>query len=203
MDWRRPGPTPGPAALRDPVNLGWVFFVGSIFFTGAAWLQWLEALNGDVAAASDETPRPWRWLGWCPRNLGYLACTVQLAGTLLFNFNTADAMVSGLSWREQDLTDLDPQHARQHLLPGGELPRLRRGLPRCRLVRAAQRLVVDHGDQPGRLGGLSALGARQLRGAAGEHLPELLYWSTLLTAAGALCFLVGAYLLIPELSDED
>ena len=27
---------------------------------------------------------------------------VQLFGTLLFNFNTADAMITGLSWRQQD-----------------------------------------------------------------------------------------------------
>ena len=33
--------------------------------------------------------------------------------------------------------------------------------------------------------------------------PELLFWSTLWTAIGALCFLVGAYLLVPELFDTD
>ena len=33
--------------------------------------------------------------------------------------------------------------------------------------------------------------------------PEMLFWSTLWTAVGALCFLVGAYLLIPELFDTE
>ena len=33
--------------------------------------------------------------------------------------------------------------------------------------------------------------------------PEMLFWSTLWTAIGALCFLVGAYLLVPELFDTD
>jgi hypothetical protein len=47
-------PQEGPAALRNPITLGAVFFVGSIFFTTAAWLQWLEALNGDVATALEE-----------------------------------------------------------------------------------------------------------------------------------------------------
>jgi hypothetical protein len=32
---------------------------------------------------------------------------------------------------------------------------------------------------------------------------EMLFWSTFWTAAGALCFLVGAYLLVPELFDTD
>ena len=32
---------------------------------------------------------------------------------------------------------------------------------------------------------------------------EMLFWSTLWTAAGALYFLVGAYLLVPEFFDTD
>ncbi|HIF94088.1 MAG TPA: hypothetical protein EYQ60_13370 [Myxococcales bacterium] len=61
-------------------------------------------MNGDVATALADGPNPWKWFGWRPRNLGYLACLVQLAGTtILFNFNTADAMSPGLSWQEQDL----------------------------------------------------------------------------------------------------
>jgi len=32
---------------------------------------------------------------------------------------------------------------------------------------------------------------------------HMLFWSTLWTAVGALCFLVGAYLLIPELAEAD
>ena len=48
-------------------------------------------------------PKPWKWFGWRPRNLGYLACLVPLAGTILSNFNTAGAMLPGLSWQEQDL----------------------------------------------------------------------------------------------------
>jgi hypothetical protein len=37
----------------------------------------------------------------------------------------------------------------------------------------------------------------------GPASPEMLFWSTLFTAVGALCFFVGAYLLIPELFDTD
>ena len=41
--------------------------------------------------------------GLAPHDLGFLACTVQLAGTLLFNVSTADAMIAGLAWRAEDL----------------------------------------------------------------------------------------------------
>lgn len=70
-------------------------------FTSAAYLQWLEALNNDVAdiiIPTDCRPRRWRFLGWRPHNLGYLAATVQLVGTVLFNIDTADALITGLGW---------------------------------------------------------------------------------------------------------
>ena len=88
-----------PAPLAEASVLNRIFVVGAAFFTSAAWLQWLEALNGDVAhALRDGVPRRWRWFGWRPRNLGYLASAVQLVGTVMFNFNTIDATFAGLSW---------------------------------------------------------------------------------------------------------
>jgi hypothetical protein len=90
--------------LRDGSVLNRIFVVGAIFFTSAAWLQWLEALNGDFAHALVEGPRlRWRWFGWRPRNLGYLASAVQLVGTVMFNFDTLDATHTGISWEGEDL----------------------------------------------------------------------------------------------------
>jgi hypothetical protein len=88
-------------------GLGWiaaawinpVFFAGSIFFTAAAYLQFYEAINGDISTAG--VPR--RFVGWRPRNLGYLSALVQLVGTVLFNRDTGDALLAGLGWIEQDL----------------------------------------------------------------------------------------------------
>ena len=194
-------PDAAPAALRDAGTVGWVFFIGSIFFTSAAWLQWLEALNGDVATALDG-PRRWRWLGWRPRNLGYLSCLVQLVGTILFNFNTADAMIAGLSWREQDVLIWTPNML-------GSI---------CFLVASYLAYAeVSHGA--GSLAPRSLswwIAVINLAGSVAFQLSaldsfvgpeptsaEMLFWSTLWTAVGALCFLVGAYLLIPELFDTE
>ena len=83
-----------------------VFFVGSLFFTGAAWLQLLEAINGDVAdidTSSGIHEQRWRWFAWKPHNAGYSASLIQFVGTLLFNINTADAMIAGLTWVEEDI----------------------------------------------------------------------------------------------------
>ena len=195
-------PGGAPAVLRNPTTVGWVFFVGSIFFTSAAWLQWLEALNADVATALEDAPQRWRWFGWCPRNLGYLACLVQLMGTLLFNFNTADALIPALSWREQDLLIWTPNML-------GSL---------CFLVASYLAYAeVSHGAGSFAPRSISwwitvvnLVGSVAFQLSAFDSFvtpagtsPGMLFWSTFNTAAGALCFLVGAYLLIPELFDAD
>jgi hypothetical protein len=90
----------------DPGEVGWIFFVGSLFFTAAAYLQFVEALNNEVAdrAGSDAVSgRRCRFFGWEPHNLGFMASLVQLVGTVLFNFDTADALVAGLGWEGEDL----------------------------------------------------------------------------------------------------
>ena len=91
-----------PPVFKDSSIINTVFFVGSLFFTSAAWLQLLESINGDVADIG--TPgRSWRWFAWKPHNAGYSASLIQLVGTVLFNFNTADAMIAGLDWVGEDL----------------------------------------------------------------------------------------------------
>jgi hypothetical protein len=95
-----------PEAMARGSVVGIIFFVGSLFFTAAAWLQLEEAINGDLADigpfAGANRPK-WRWLAWKPRNAGYSAGLIQFAGTLLFNVNTADAMLSQLTWAQEDI----------------------------------------------------------------------------------------------------
>ncbi|MEP5763553.1 MAG: hypothetical protein ABJ308_03135 [Halieaceae bacterium] len=193
-------PAAFPALLQEGEVVGWVFFTGSIFFTMAAWLQWLEALNRDVANALGGAVHHWCWFGWRPRNLGYLACLVQLVGTILFNFNTADAMITGLSWRQQDVLIW--------------LPNMLGSI--CFLIASYLAYTeVSHGAfsfAPRsvswwitiiNLAGSVAFQVSALESVVGPAgiSPHLLFWSTLWTAVGAVCFLVGAYLLIPELAE--
>lgn len=194
-----------PAWLGGSRAINTVFFVGSLFFTNAAWLQLLEAINGDVAdiaVAAAKDQRAWRWFSWKPRNAGYSASLVQFVGTLLFNFNTGDAMIAGLAWSAEDLLVWAPDVI-------GSI---------CFLVASYLALVeVSHrlwSWQPRQLSWwivmLNLLGSIAFMIAAvfGFLVPssgnaEWLWGANFFTLIGAVCFLLASYLLIPELFGAD
>lgn len=72
------------------------FFAGSIMFTSAAYLQYLEAVNVEHDLTSDSPRQRWRPASWEPRRIDWLAALVQLIGTLFFNLSTFAAMRHGL-----------------------------------------------------------------------------------------------------------
>ena len=195
-----PGSVPAP--LGEVSVLNRIFVVGAVFFTSAAWLQWLEALNRDVAHALDNgAPRRWRWFGWRPRNLGYLASAVQLVGTVMFNFNTIDATFAGLSWEAEDLAVWTPN------------------MVGCVCFLVASYLAYVEVSQ-----GLASFEPRciswwvtvvNLLGSVAFQISAFysfvgpgpaatgsLFFASFYTAAGGLFFLTGSYLMIPELFDE-
>ena len=82
---------------------GITFFVGSLFFTSAAGLQVLLA-TGAVPHVSYH-PRAavqWRALRLSPHRAEWWAGTVQFVGTLLFNLSTFDALQASLSADQAD-----------------------------------------------------------------------------------------------------
>jgi hypothetical protein len=89
---------PGLSSVAPASVLAVVFFVGSLFFTSAACLQYVQSINAD-----GPRPRRRRLLAWQPGRIDWWACTVQLAGTIWFNINTAEATITGLSTRQQNL----------------------------------------------------------------------------------------------------
>jgi hypothetical protein len=192
-----------PAPLSDSHLLNWIFVVGAIFFTSAAWLQWLEALNGDVAEAlGDGERRRWRWFGWRPRNLGYLASAIQLVGTVLFNFNTVDAMLAGLGWEAEDLLVWAPN------MLGCVCFLVASYLAYAEVSQGAASLAprsVSWWVAVANLLGSVAFQVSALYSFAGPEpaAAGALFRAGFYTAAGGLCFLVGSYLMIPELFDEE
>ena len=81
-----------------------VFFLGSIPFTLAAYLQLFQAANAGPMANPAATGTSAKvWFGWRPSDAGWLSCALQFLGTLLFNLNTFDAMHPGVEWWQQDL----------------------------------------------------------------------------------------------------
>jgi hypothetical protein len=76
------------------INL--TYFIGSIFFTSAAYGQLLQAINANIALlpSTKEKQKSWRWWARGLRSPGFLSAASQFIGTILFNFNTFDAMYS-------------------------------------------------------------------------------------------------------------
>jgi YrhK-like protein len=81
---------------------GVTFFVGSVFFTTAAALQYLEVANASRTPPGAEIAEHRRFLTWEPHRIDWWAAVVQLTGTLLFNVSTFDAMLQHLSASQAD-----------------------------------------------------------------------------------------------------
>jgi hypothetical protein len=97
-------PTLAEAWSLDATQVNAIFFAGSIPFTTAAYLQLFQAANASDVDPKQEQASPRRqWFGWRPQDIGWLSCALQFIGTILFNFNTFDAMLPSLSWFQQDL----------------------------------------------------------------------------------------------------
>ncbi len=103
------GAIPGYVSLVGIAADGITFFVGSIFFTSAAYLQYLEVAN--TSPSPGHRARPFRPASWEPRRIDWLATAIQLVGTVFFNISTFRAMIESLdaepasllSWRPDAL----------------------------------------------------------------------------------------------------
>jgi len=168
------------------------FFIGSVFFSAAAFLQYRATVD-DLPMARRRARRFWVW---APRDLAWLACAVQLAGTLWFNWSTGNALRSNLGataadervWRPDVLGSvaflvasglawIDAAHG------GGGRARTREWW-----IGAANML--------GSIAfGVSAVAAYVVPASGDVRNAEV---SNLGTLLGAICFLIGAILLLPS-----
>lgn len=179
------GPIPAYAAAVGPKATAITFFVGSLFFTTAAYLSYLQVVR-DVGH---------RWFAWAPAHAGFWATAIQLVGTLFFNVTTFAAFLDVPSeladrviWRPDAIGSL------------------------CFLVSSVIAFAeAGHRWWSWRPGerdwhitalnlwgsaffGLSAIGAYIL--PSGELLDTA--WANGGTFLGAVCFLVAAVLMMPE-----
>ena len=99
------GAVPAYADAVGGVVDGVTFFVGSIFFTAASFLQLVQAQSpGMTAVGSDgqDTRTPVRWWNWLPHDRSWSAAIAQFPGTLFFNVSTLAALAHNASVAEQD-----------------------------------------------------------------------------------------------------
>jgi hypothetical protein len=176
-----------------------VFFAGSIPFTTAAYLQLFQAANVAPFAGNESSPKQRRkFFGWRPHDIGWLSSALQFLGTILFNFNTFDAMIPGLTWFEQDLVIWIPDFAGSVLfLFSGYLA----FIEACHEHWAWQPKSISWWVVFINLLGcggfmVSAVFSIVLPGSPNL---EIVTVATILTLQGAVCFLVGSLLMLPEM----
>ena len=173
-----------------------VFFVGSLLFTSAAALQWLETVNADRGPTAAHGGRL-RVLSWEPHRIDWWSSGVQLVGTLFFNVDTFHALQAGLDAQAYDRLVWTPDvvgsacflvsgYLAYAEVCGGYVWTRRRGLE-------------------WRIAGVNLLGciAFGISAIAAFWVPSSgsvvdLAVANVFTAFGGLCFLVGAILLLPE-----
>ncbi len=174
------------------------FFIGSLFFTAAGFLTYREAVD-----AGPQTPGAARrrFFVYQPRRIDWWATAVQLAGTLFFNVSTGNALRA----------DLTAQAANQHVWRPDAYGSV------CFLVASGLAwFEVCHGWTAWRprswswwitllnLIGSIAFGVSAVAGYINPSTGQLhnAERSNLGTLIGAICFLVGALLLLPERTEQ-
>lgn len=181
---------PGFASLVAASVVGVVYFVGSVFFTSAAFAQLVQvdrSLPGATTRRLTVAIRA-RSLEWC-------ATVIQLIGTVWFNVNTFDALREGFDTRQENLRVWTPDFI-------GSICFLVASWFAIRLV-SAHPLRWHHTDVPWRIAALNLLGsvffmaaavAAFVRPATDDLLDASLANSG--TLLGAVCFFWGARLLL-------
>lgn len=173
-----------------------VFFVGSIFFTSAATLQWLETINADRGPGSTDETRT-RWVAWEPRRIDWWVSGVQLLGTLFFNVTTFRALTTAVDQASYDQVVWKPDaFGSICFLVSGYLAYAEvAGGIISRVPRTLEGAVVGVN-----LIGCLAFGVSAVAGfvVPSTGAPVSIPVANAATCIGALGFLAGALLLLPE-----
>jgi drug/metabolite transporter (DMT)-like permease len=180
------GAVPGYAVAVGATGAGVTFFAGSLFFTAAACGQFLQSRRTSARGQRDK---------------GWWAALVQLAGTLFFNASTLHALSGSLSATQQDQKVWRPDAY-------GSV---------CFLVASGLALAVfgrswyswrPHerpwwiavANMTGSVAfGVSAVASYVVPDSGTVRNATLVNLGTFL---GALCFLLGAYLLLPRRNSQ-
>jgi hypothetical protein len=192
------GSVPGYASA---VGARWdtvTYFVGSLFFTAASFLSYLEAVDAAPAALN---PAHRRFFTYQPGRIDWWATAVQFAGTLYFNVSTGVATV----------TDLSATTAHQHVWRPDAIGSV------CFLVSSVLSWYeACHGWAAWRprswswwitlanLVGSIAFGISAVAGYINPVTGQVhnAGRANTQTLIGAMCFLIGAVLLMPERTEE-
>jgi hypothetical protein len=187
-----------PTAAALGSSAAAVFFIGSLFFTSAAYLQFFEATNeGDDIEGRGRTRR---LFGVRSGSLGWWASAIQLIGTLAFNVSTFAAL-QALTAKQEELLVWAPDVVGCvcFLTASGLVIAETHDRIRGMLFRSLESRIAAINMLGSVAFAISAIGAFVVP-ATGELLSLPLV--NIFTFIGALLFFVGAALLIPAMRPE-
>jgi len=97
------GSTGAYASAVGPTPDAVTFFISSIFFTSASFLQLVQSQSpGMAAAGTSRDDERLRLLAWLPRDKAWMGAVTQFPGTLFFNGTTFWAITVAVSNSEYD-----------------------------------------------------------------------------------------------------
>lgn len=174
------------------------YFVGSLFFTSASLLQLLQAQTPRMAASAPHSGKPERLSLWGPQpdDRNWLAAATQFPGTLSFNVSTAFAINTSLTLTQTNRLIWAPDFVGSILFLVSSAFAVRAVSPRF--------FTWNLRDLDWRIAWLNMVGSMffMLSAIGSVLLPDTgsalnSQWAAAGTFAGALCFFVGASLLLP------
>jgi hypothetical protein len=173
------------------------FFVGSLWFTSAAFLQYLEAANVDHDPSRVDFRQRFRLLTFEPRRIDWWSTLVQFVGTLFFNVTTFHALSASLSVSQLNRLVWAPDAL------GSVCFLVASGLAWFEVCRAFACWRLH--SLPWWITALNLVGSVAFGVSAVASyvvpttgLPRNIMLVNLGTFVGALCFFFGAVLLLPE-----
>jgi hypothetical protein len=196
------GAMPGYLSIVGGEADALTFFVGSLWFTSAAFLQVVEAANVDYVQPEPDVSQRLRLFAWEPRRIDWWSTLVQFAGTVFFNATTLRALSVTLSVSQLNRLVWTPDALGST----------------CFLIASGLAwFEVCHSFACWRLGSLPWwITALNLLGSVGfgvsaiasyvvpmTGLPMNVALVNMGTFLGALCFFIGAVLLLPERTQPD
>jgi hypothetical protein len=188
-------------AASSRTGIGVVFFVGSLFFTSATYLQYSETVNVDHSLGQRRRSR-WRPASWEPRRIDWLAASIQLIGTVFFNVSTFTALNHSLTTHQANVRVWAPDALGSvAFLLSSELA----------FAEVCHRWVcLRWGSLSWKIVALNLLGSIAFGVSAVASLTEpssgLAVSARIAnagTALGGICFLLGAVLLMPETAEHE
>jgi YrhK-like protein len=182
--------------------IGVTFFVGSLFFTSAAYLQYAEAVNAERGIQPSKVRDRWRPASWEPRRIDWLAALVQLIGTVLFNVSTFTALNHNLTTHQTNARVWAPDAFGSIAFVISSELAFAEVCHRwvCLECRTLAWKIVGLNLLGSIAFGISAI-ASLTEPSTGEPVSARI--ANAGTWVGGVCFLIGALLLIPEAAAEE